>query len=169
MKNLFCFQQLIFQKIEGGPASICTQAIDHLQLNGVFLHPPDLERFCEKDNEQLYLALHFDDVPHLPVVDLPQPVEGAQPRDGTLLSIFQRQGKHKNDMALYHCSKTRYSKCKGDWLWSFSLSARCPCASQVIYSPVQTANLRLCCAMGGELYPLFSTVIMRGNFLQRRM
>ena len=59
-------------------------------------------------------------------------------------------------MALYHCSKTRYSKCKGDWLWNFSLSARCPCVSQVIYSPVQTANLRLCCAMGGELYPLFS-------------
>ena len=97
-------------KDRGRPCQHLPQAIDHLQLNGVFLHPPDLERFCEKDNEQLYLALHFDDVPHLPVVDLPQPVEGAQPRDGTLLSIFQRWGKHKNDMALYHCSKTRYRR-----------------------------------------------------------
>ena len=56
-KNLFCFQQLIFQKIEGDPASICPQVIDHLQLNRVFLHPTDWERFCEKDNEQLFPRL----------------------------------------------------------------------------------------------------------------
>ena len=72
MKNLFCFQQLIFQKIEGGPASICTQAIDHLQLKRGLSPPARLGAILQEGQRAAFpLPFHFDDVPHLPVVDLP--------------------------------------------------------------------------------------------------
>ena len=48
----------------------------------------------------------------------------------------------------YSGYKTRYIRCKGQWTGSFSLSARCPCSSRVVYRPVQSANSRFCCAMG---------------------